>query len=129
VIAIAAALSGCASLPQACVPPAQTMASVELVFGRKIGDRLGVSNAAFAHFVTREITPRFPDGLTVLDARGQWRDSARGILVHEPSKVVLISFPDDEPRRAALVAIVDAYKKTFAQHSVLTSLRTACVSF
>jgi hypothetical protein len=127
--AVAVMLSGCASLPQPCLPPAQTMASAELVFGRNIGDRLGVSDAAFANFVATEITPRFPDGLTVIDARGQWHDSTRGILVREPSKVVLITFPDEAPKRSGLVAIADAYKKTFRQQSVLTSVRSACVSF
>jgi hypothetical protein len=127
--AAAAMLSGCASLPQPCLPPAQTMASAELVFGRNIGDRLGVSDAAFANFVANEITPRFPDGLTVIDARGQWHDSTRGILVRESSKVVLITFPDETSKRTGLLAIADAYKKAFSQQSVLTSVRSACVSF
>jgi hypothetical protein len=128
-LAAAVMQSGCASLPQPCLPPAQIMASAELIFGRNIGDRLGVSDAAFASFVANEITPRFPDGLTVIDAKGQWRDSTRGILVREPSKVVLITFPDEASKRTGLVAIVDAYKKAFRQQSVLTSVRSACVSF
>lgn len=124
-----ALLGGCASLPPACLPPARTMASAELIFGRNIGDRLGVSDAAFARFVAREISPRFPDGLTVIDAKGQWRDPVRGVLVQEPSKVVLISFADDAGKRASLAAIADAYKYTFRQHAVLTSVRSACVSY
>ncbi|MFY9692911.1 MAG: DUF3574 domain-containing protein [Xanthobacteraceae bacterium] len=46
----------------------------ELLFGRDIGRRRGVGDSAFAHFVVHELTPRFPDGLTVTDATGQWRD-------------------------------------------------------
>jgi hypothetical protein len=46
------------------------MATVEMYFGRKIGDRVGVSDAAFLDFTANEITPRFPQGLTVVDARG-----------------------------------------------------------
>src|SRR5438874_3213755 len=34
---------GCAVLPQICLPPAQSMVSAELLFGRDIGDRVGVS--------------------------------------------------------------------------------------
>jgi hypothetical protein len=122
-------LPGCASLPPACLPPAKLMASAELLFGRNIGDRLAVSDAAFATFTAAEITPRFPEGLTVLDAKGQWRDAERGRLVREPSKLVLISFDDDASKRAALTAIADAYKRKFRQQSVLTSVRSACVSF
>lgn len=124
-----ALLPGCAALPPSCLPPAKPMASAEMLFGRNVGDRLGVSEAAFAQFAAREITPRFPDGLTVLDAKGQWRDSERGHLVREPSKLVLLSFDDGPQPRAALAAIAAAYKAQFRQQAVLTSVRTACVSF
>jgi hypothetical protein len=120
-------LSACAVLPQACAPPAESMVTAELLFGRNIGDRLGVSDAAFADFLAREITPRFPDGLTVVDARGQWRDTERGRIVREPSKLVLLTFRDDAERRGSLTTIVETYKKRFRQQSVLTSLRTSCV--
>jgi hypothetical protein len=65
----------------------------QLLFGRNIGDRLGVSEAQWGRFVDREIGPRFPDGLTVLDAKGEWRDTVRKTIVHEPSKVVEIVLP------------------------------------
>ena len=42
----------------------------ELLFGRDIGRHLGVSNSDWTHFVARELTPRFPDGLTVSDTHG-----------------------------------------------------------
>ena len=54
-----------------------------LMFGRKIGDRIAVSESQWARFVDREITPRFPDGLTVFDASGQWRDRASNKIVRE----------------------------------------------
>ncbi len=101
----------------------------ELLFGRAIGDRVGVSESAWAQFVRREMTPRFPDGLTVVDAVGQWRDRTRGTLVREPSKrveIVLSGNADDEDRLGAVVA---AYKRQFRQHSVGVILRSACVSF
>jgi len=105
------------------------MVSAEMLFGRKIGDHVGVSDAAFAQFTAREITPRFPDGLSVIDAAGQWRDSTRGTLVREPSKIVLIVFADDAEKRAALDAIAAAYKHDFRQQSVMTTVRSACVTF
>lgn len=129
VLAALAFLPSCTVLPQTCTPPAQAKVSAELMFGRKIGDRIGVSEAAFAAFVAREITPRFPDGLTVIDAKGQWRDSERGTIVREPSKVVLLTFAEDPARRADIAAISDAYKRQFQQQSVLTSLRASCVTF
>ena len=129
VLASTQLLSACMMLPQACAPPAESMVTAELLFGRNIGDRLGVSDAAFADFLAREITPRFPDGLTVVDARGQWRDSERGRIVREPSKLVLLIFRDDATKRENLSTIVEAYKNRFRQQSVLSSLRTSCVTF
>jgi hypothetical protein len=129
VLAAMPVLSACSVLPQACAPPAESMVTAELLFGRKIGDRIGVSDAAFSAFLAREITPRFPDGLTVVDAKGQWRDSERGNIIREPSKLVLLIFRDDAVRRENLIAITDAYKRQFRQQSVLTSLRASCVTF
>lgn len=126
---VLSALAACGSVLPVCTPPQQAMVSAELLFGRNVGDRVGVSEAAFAQFIATEITPRFPDGLTVLDARGQWRDTDRGHVVRERSKVVLITFRDAPEKRAALAAIADAYKKKFEQQSVAIATRPACVSF
>jgi hypothetical protein len=128
-VGLALALSGCASLPPSCLPPSQSMLSAELAFGRTIGNRTGVSDADFARFTADEITPRFPDGLTVLDGHGQWRDPARGRLLREPSKLVWIVFADDPAKRAALTEIAEAYKHRFHQRSVLIAVRPACVAF
>jgi hypothetical protein len=51
---------------------------VELLFGRNIGARIGVLNKAFLRFVDTEVTPRFPDGFTLLDTIGQFRAEAPG---------------------------------------------------
>jgi hypothetical protein len=102
---------------------------VELMFGRKIGDRIAVSETQWARFVDREITPRFPDGLTVLDARGQWRDTDRNRIVREPSKLVQIVLPGKPEDIEHLNAIAEAYKSRFRQQAVGMILRPACVSF
>src|SRR5271170_1905529 len=75
--------------PPACHLPLQSKQVAELLFGREAG----VSDAAWARFVTRELTPRFPDGLTVNDASGQWRDPTSGRVVREPAKQVEIVLP------------------------------------
>jgi hypothetical protein len=101
----------------------------ELLFGRDIGERLGVSETAWRRFVAREITPRFPDGLTVTEAIGQWRAPDSDRLVREPSKRVEIVLPGNADDAARLDAIVSAYKRQFHQHSVGLILQSACVSF
>jgi hypothetical protein len=112
-----------------CHGARQVRQVAELLFGRDVGHRLGVSESAWARFVAREMTPRFPDGLTVTDANGQWRDSTDGTIVREPSKHVEIVLPGAADDEARLDAIVAAYKREFHQQSVAVIVRPACVSF
>lgn len=101
----------------------------ELMFGRKIGDRVAVSQAAWQSFVNTEITPRFPDGLTVIDTRGQWRDTKRNRIIQEPSKLVIIAIAGSAEDDEKLGQIAAAYKTRFSQQSVGIIVRPACVSF
>jgi hypothetical protein len=101
----------------------------ELSFGRDIGHSIGVSEQAWARFVARELSPRFPDGLTITDAVGQWRNPTSGRTVQEPTKQVEIVLPGKDDDEARLEAVVAAYKRDFSQHSVVVIVRAACVSF
>ena len=123
-------LAACAGpQPLACRPPLESGVVVDLLFGRNIGGRPGVSEAQWRTFLARDVTPRFPEGLTVIDAAGQWRDPARGTIVRERSKVVTIALRDGGVDQARIEAIVDAYKSRFHQQSVGVTIRPACVSF
>jgi hypothetical protein len=101
----------------------------ELLFGRDIGNHVGVSEGAWTRFVAREITPRFPDGLTITNATGQWRDRASGRMIREPSKRVEIVLPGHADDEARLDSVVAAYKRRFHQRSVEVIVESACVSF
>jgi hypothetical protein len=112
-----------------CHGSQQARQVAELLFGRDIGHRLGVSEHAWARFVAREITARFPGGFTVTEASGQWRDGASGAIVHEPSKRVEIVMPETADDDSRLDAVVSAYKRRFHQQSVAMIIHPACVSF
>ena len=101
----------------------------ELMFGRNIGNRIGVSEGDFGRFVDGEIMSRFPNGLTVFNAAGQWRVEASDKIVREPSKIVQIVLPGQVDDIARLNEIVEAYKRRFKQQSVVMIVRPACVSF
>ena len=101
----------------------------ELLFGRDIGRSIGVSERAWMRFVARQLTPRFPDGLTITDAIGQWRDASSGVIVREPAKRVEIVLPGNDDDQARLDAVVQAYKRAFRQRSVGVIVRPACVAF
>lgn len=123
-------LSGCASLAPALACPAGQSPGrlVQLGFGRKIGDQVGVSEADFARFVDEELTPRFPEGLTVLDAAGQWR-SAAGPIIREPSKIVLLALPGRTGGEDRIEAVRAAYVRRFSQEGVMALTQPACVGF
>lgn len=112
-----------------CGPGGQPELVAEMVFGRNIGDSLGVSEADWNRFLDEEVTPRFPEGLTVMSASGQWRDTERGNVVQEPSKVLVLVLGDEAKDKPRVAEIATAYKQRFNQQGVLTMLRPACVSF
>ena len=129
-LVLTAALSGCAVMAApGCGPGGQPELVAEMVFGRNIGDSLGVSDADWNRFLDEEVTPRFPDGLTVIGASGQWRDTERGNVVQEPSKVLVVVLGDEARDKPRIAEIATAYKQRFKQQGVLTMLRPACVSF
>jgi hypothetical protein len=101
---------------------------VELIFGRSVKGAADVSETDFADFLDKDVSSRFPLGLTVTDAQGRWR-SADGQFVREPSKIVLIVLPGSPDDRAKLEAVRQAYKQRFHQEAVLQVLSHACVSF
>jgi Protein of unknown function (DUF3574) len=86
-----------------------------------------VTELEWQMFLRDEVTKRFPDGLTVWEAEGQWRTPA-GTLDHEQSKVLLLVHPDTAAARQSVLAVIDAYRKMFEQQSVLWENARVCVA-
>jgi len=112
----------------ACPDGQQRLRTAQLFFGRNLGGKPGVSEAAFAKFVDEELTPRFPDGLTVIDGGSQWR-GPENKLIRESAKVVLIVLPKRGDALHSIEAVRGAYKTRFKQESVVLITQPACVSF
>jgi len=130
-LVIANLIAPSAALGQAltCAAPQKAMVEVELLFGRNIGGKLGVSETRWRTFLAKEVTPRVPGGFTVFDTAGQWQDAKRKMVVREPGKVLRVFVPADAEMRDKFEAIARAYKKQFRQDSVGVLTRPACVSF
>jgi len=86
-----------------------------------------VSELEWQMFLRDEVTARFPQGLTVWEAEGQWRMSDGG-LGHERSKVLLLVHPDTAAARDAVQALIARYRKTFEQESVLWETARVCAA-
>ena len=123
-------LAGCADAPQPCPAGAGPATIAEAYFGRNVKTRAPVTDAEWARFMADTVTPAFPDGLTVLDGLGQWRNAA-GQISREDSKVLVLVLPgqDQAAASARLALVTAAWKARFAQESVLTVFRAGCAAF
>ena len=120
--------AGGAAAADRCRTPLEPWTQVELYFGRDLGGDAVVSEEAFRHFLAETVTPLFPDGLSVVEVAGQFRDSA-GAIVREPTKLLIILVPDAAAVARDVETIVAAYKERFDQQSVLHAEQTVCVGF
>ncbi len=126
---LALTLAGCSSVEKAACPVGQeSLRTAQLFFGQNIAGKPGVSDAAFRKFVDDELTPRFPNGLTILNGGGQWRGSENQ-LIREASKVVVIVLPAKGDSSKHIDAARSAYKQRFNQETVLMVTQASCVSF
>ncbi len=138
VLATVAALAACAFI-LSCSSQAQTnpcpdgtdpYTEYRLFFGRGSADNpRAVSDEAWSKFLEDTITVEFPDGLTVLDAYGQYTDTATKRLIKEDTKLLIILVPPDADSTPGIDRIVEEYKSRFAQQGVLREIKATCASF
>jgi hypothetical protein len=123
-------LPALAAAPALAVCPSglKPLRTAQMVFGRNIGEKPGVSESDWQDFVDREVATRFPAGFTVMDAVGQWRGD-EGQHVREPSKVLLIVLSGAPHESERLAGLARAYKHQFHQQSVLLMEQAACATF
>ncbi|MET0289198.1 MAG: DUF3574 domain-containing protein [Pseudoxanthomonas sp.] len=103
-----------------------------VVEGRGVADRPqteGISEEKWRAFLDKEVTPRFPDGLTVFDAYGQWLFRGAAEPNRLKTKVLVVLHEDSPQRRADIEAIRLAWKQATGHQSVLWSRQPVDVSF
>jgi hypothetical protein len=116
--------------PYACLLPSeQKMLVAELFFGRGIKGRGPLTDAEWAAFAAQTVTPNFPDGFTVFDGEGQWRNPLTGHIAHDPIKILLVAAKREPDLARRLSAVIDAYKSEFHQQSVGLITRDSCAAF
>lgn len=101
----------------------------ELYFGSTKPDGSMVTDAEFTQFVDSEVTPRFPDGLTLLKGYGQFRNSLQ-VIVREDSRVLILFYPPQMlEANKNIQELRDLYNAAFQQESVLRVDSFSFVSF
>jgi hypothetical protein len=119
-------LAACAIGPHAVCRDGERQAVADTLFFGTAKPDGAVTPAEWNDFLATTVTPRFPDGLTVWPAAGQWI-SATGI-VREASYVVSIVHADDPARDSAIREIMQAYKTRFQQEAVLRTRAATCTT-
>lgn len=114
-------LAGCAPAQQApvCAAPLKPAVEVDLYYG-------AIGEAEWAAYLAEEVTPRFPDGLTAIDAAGQWR-APSGTIIRERSKLLVLIVSDAPAHAPKVQAVIDAFLKRFNQQAVLHTEHAVCV--
>jgi hypothetical protein len=99
---------------------AERFLRTELYFGRSKLNGTNISDDDWNRFLAEVVTPRFPDGFTVLKASGQYRDKS-GKIITEPSEVLIFLYDRNSriSSRRKIEEIRSAYMKQFSQESVL----------
>lgn len=85
-----------------------------LYFGLRTGNGIDVSPTEWRAFLGETITPRFPNGLTVLDAYGQSSRIVDGVPVGgQNTRVLIVVHPASPEATAAIEEIKAAWRKRF----------------
>lgn len=92
----------------------------ELFFGRSIPGGGMVTDDEWEKFLAEVVTPRFPDGFTILKATGQYRETG-GKIDKEQSEVLIFLYSQSKraSSRRKIEEIRRTYVKQFKQESVL----------
>ncbi|MGU3492647.1 DUF3574 domain-containing protein [Xanthobacteraceae bacterium A53D] len=123
-LSLLAPLSPAAAQDQAAAPSPgwqatpwadSVMIQTQLFFSLGTTDGRGVSAQQFAQFLAEVVHPRFPDGLTVLEAAGEGRhDKADTMAVlHANTRLVLLVHANTPDAEARLKQVKAEYAKRF----------------
>lgn len=118
-------LAACASTPARV---SEAVLSDRLYCGLSIPGGGEVTEEEWRAFVKDEVTSRFPDGLSLWRAEGQWR-GGDGVIVREPVLVIEIVHRYDLHIDREILEIAEAYKNRFRQEAVLRVTLPARMEF
>jgi hypothetical protein len=104
------------------------MEQTTLYFGLNRPAGKAITAEEWQQFVDGDVTPRFREGLTVFDARGQWLGN-NGKVAREPSKALMLIHAVDAQSDKKIDELRGVYKSRFAQESVMRVDQPVCVQF
>ncbi|MGB9096290.1 DUF3574 domain-containing protein [Erwinia sp.] len=133
-VAVAFTLSGCMapSHPNAATATrcqtGDAMQQTTLYFGLSRPHGANITADEWQSFVDSDVTPRFKEGLTVFDAKGQWLGED-GKVAREGSKALMLIHAPGNQAEQNIEALRTGYKQRFQQESVMRVDSPVCVGF
>ena len=125
---VAPAQHGATQADANACPTENAMMQTTLYFGLSRPAGNDITLQEWQQFIDRDVTPRFRDGLTVFDARGQWLGND-GAIAREQSKALMLIHSKDAKSEEGIEALRNTYKTRFAQESVMRVDQPVCVHF
>lgn len=90
----------------------------EVYFGLRLPDGKIVSEEDWNKFLAEAVVPRFPEGLTVIDAVGRSASSAKTGNPVNPTKVLILVHPNVGDSQEKLSQVKAEYRKRFGSTGV-----------
>ena len=121
-------VAGCATgggagspAPTGCSPMFEKAMVTEVYVGLSGPGGRPIPRKEWQAFVDSVVVAAFPDGFTVIPARGYWRGKGMSETAKEGSLILKVIHPAGPDARAKLAGIAKRYAKRFRQQAVLLS--------
>ena len=128
-LGLSLAIQGALGASACPVPGQRQETELKLYFGRDRAGQTQVSEAEWMLFSNDVLTTIFPDGFTVTDGIGQWRDPANAKITREATKIVDVVVPGAGGFFSKVNFVVRSYEGKFRQKSVGIVTEQVCAGF
>lgn len=127
-LALLVLLASC-STPRCPSGAGQPMQIYDLYFGRSVAGRAEVTDKEWRGFRDEVITPALPNGYTVLDGHGAWKNPRSHVTISEATKILTVALPDTGASQTTINTIRSAWQRRYRQYVAGMTVQTGCGSF
>jgi hypothetical protein len=107
----------------------QAMQIYNLYFGLSVSGRPPITEREWKAFREQVITPALPDGYTVLDGEGAWKNPRSRQTITESTKILQVAMPDTPESLDIINRLRLAGQEKLYQSVIGMTVRNGCGSF
>lgn len=102
-----------------CSCSSAKMVKTTLYFGQSRPDGSFIAENEWTTFKENQISRVFPEGCTIINAKGNWRDPETKKIISEPTYMVIYFYKKSSQKSKQIDSLRNLYKRIFIQQSVL----------